>query len=76
MKHDVVKFSCCHIGDYEGSLQFWSKEGKRLRSVKKANNKTYLSIDWHPTKDIILTGSDKIRIFEQAMKLGLSEGGT
>lgn len=52
------------IGDYEGSLQIWSKEGKLIRSIKKDNNKTYLSVDWHPTKNIILTGSDKIRIFD------------
>jgi WD40 repeat protein len=52
------------IGDYEGSLQIWSNKAKLIRSVKKNNNKTYLSVDWHPAKDIILTGSDKIRLFD------------
>ena len=52
------------IGDYEGALQIWNKEGKLLKSIHKDNNKTYLSVDWHPKKNIILTGSDKIRIFD------------
>ncbi len=52
------------IGDYEGALQIRSKEGDLLKSIKKDNNKTYLSVDWHPKKNIILTGSDKIRLFD------------
>lgn len=52
------------IGDYEGSLLIFSKEGILLKSIKKDNNKTYLTVDWHPKKNIILTGSDKIRIFD------------
>ena len=52
------------FGDYEGVLQIRSKEGNLLRSIPKENTKTYLSVDWHPSKNIILTGSDRIRIFD------------
>lgn len=52
------------IGDYEGILQIYNKEGKLLKSIRKDNSKTYLSVDWHPKKNIILTGSDKIRLFD------------
>lgn len=56
------------IGDYNGSLQIWNKAGKLIRSIKKDNMKT-LSVDWHPEKDIILTGGDKIRLFDIAGNL-------
>jgi WD40 repeat protein len=52
------------VGDYDGRLQIYSKEGVLIKSIKKDNTKTYLSIDWHPQKNIILTGGDKIRIFD------------
>lgn len=52
------------VGDYNGTLQIYSNEGKLLKSIKKDNSKTYLSVDWHPQKNILLTGGDKIRIFD------------
>ncbi len=52
------------FGDYDGVLQIRSKDGTLLRSIPKENTKTYLSVDWHPSKNIILTGSDRIRIFD------------
>jgi WD40 repeat protein len=52
------------VGDYTGALQIYSKEGHLLKSIKKDNSKTYLSVDWHPKKNILLTGGDKIRIFD------------
>ncbi len=52
------------VGDYNGSLQIYSKYGTLIKSIKKDNSKTYLSVDWHPQKNILLTGGDKIRIFD------------
>lgn len=52
------------VGDYEGNLQIWNNKGNLVRTIKKEQNKTYLSIDWHPTRNIILTGGDKIRLFD------------
>lgn len=57
------------VGDYNGTLQIYSKEGKLLKSIKKDNSKTYLSVDWHPKKNILLTGGDKIRIFDTSGSL-------
>jgi WD40 repeat protein len=57
------------VGDHEKTLQIWSKEGRLLKTVEKGDNKSYLSVEWHPTKNIILTGSDKIRIFDTSGKL-------
>lgn len=57
------------VGDREKTLQIWSKEGRLLQTIEKSDNKTYLSVEWHPTKNIILTGSDKIRIFDTTGKL-------
>ena len=41
------------VGDYEGDLQIWNKKGNLVKTIKKENTKTYLSIDWHPIKNII-----------------------
>jgi len=52
------------IGDYEGVIWLYTNSGKLVKSIKKENTKTYLSIDWHPKKNVIATGSDKIRLFD------------
>jgi WD40 repeat protein len=57
------------VGDYENTLQIWSKEGRLLRTIEKGDNKSYLSVEWHPSENVILTGSDKIRIFDTTGKL-------
>jgi WD40 repeat protein len=51
------------VGDYDGLLEIRAKDGKRIRSIKTEGAKTYLSVDWHPAKDLIVTGSDRIRVF-------------
>lgn len=56
-------------GDYDGLLYIWNKEGRLLKTIKKDNTRTYLSVDWHPKKNIILTGSDKIRLFDTSGNL-------
>lgn len=57
------------VGDYSNALQIWSKEGRLLKTIKKRDNKDYLTVDWHPSKSIILTGTDKIRIFDTSGNL-------
>lgn len=54
------------VGDYEGVLQIRDKSGNLIRSISKENTKTYLGVDWHPKKNILATGSDKIRLFDTA----------
>jgi WD40 repeat protein len=57
------------VGDYNNALQLWTREGQLLKTIKKRDNKDYLTVDWHPSKNIILTGTDKIRIFDTSGNL-------
>ena len=52
------------LADGHGVVQIWNKGGKHLRSIKKHNNNSYLSIDWHPSKNILVTSSDEIILFD------------
>jgi WD40 repeat protein len=52
------------VGDYDGLLKIRAKDGKLIRSIKTEGAKTCLSVDWHPKKDLIVTGSDRIRVFD------------
>jgi WD40 repeat protein len=52
------------LGDGDGVIRIMNKEGKLLRSITKHNNNSYFSIDWHPTKDLIVTGSNEIMLFD------------
>jgi WD40 repeat protein len=61
------------VGDYEGLLHLYDRQGKWLRTIKKENTKGFLSLDWHPTKDILLTGSDRIRVFDAQGKVLLNQ---
>lgn len=54
------------LADGSGIVQIMNKDGKLLRSIKKHNNHSYLAIDWHPSKNIIVTGSDEIILFDTA----------
>jgi WD40 repeat protein len=61
------------VGDYEGLLHLYDRQGKWLRTIKKENTKGYLSVDWHPGKDILLTGGDRIRVFDAGGKVLLNQ---
>ena len=52
------------VGDYDGLLKIRARDGKLIRSLKAEGAKAYLSVDWHPKKDLIVTGSDRIRVFD------------
>ena len=56
------------LADGRGVLQIMDKEGKIIRSIAKYNNHSYLSLDWHPTKNIVVTASDEIILFDTAGK--------
>ena len=44
-------------------------DGKLLRSIKKENSNSYSSVDWHPSKNILVTGGDEIRLYDTTGKL-------
>jgi WD40 repeat protein len=52
------------VGDYEHLLFIYDKEGKLVKTIQEENAKTYLGIDWHPNGKVLLTCSDKIRLFD------------
>ena len=56
------------FGDGRGLLQIMTKEGKLLKSIPKHNNNSYLTIDWHPSKDIIVAASDDVVVFDTSGK--------
>ena len=56
------------LADGRGVVQVMDKTGKHLRSIPKHNSKTYMTLDWHPFKNIILTASDEILLFDTSGK--------
>lgn len=56
------------LADGDGVIRIMNREGKLLRSISKYNNNSYFSLDWHPTKELIVTGSDEIMLFDTTGK--------
>jgi len=56
------------LADGRGVVQIFNKEGKHIRSISKHNNNSYLAVDWHPTKNILVTASDEIILFDTSGK--------
>ncbi len=52
------------LGDGAGIIQIIDKGGNVIRSIPKHNNHSYTTLDWHPSKNILVTGSDEILIFD------------
>jgi WD40 repeat protein len=52
--------------DGAGVVRIWNMEGKLLRSITKPDRKSYLSIDWHPDKNMLAVSGDDIRIMDTA----------
>jgi len=57
-----------------GKIWIWNKQGKLLRTIQKtdesgiADKKDFLGLDWHPSKNILTTVGDEIRIFDTSGK--------
>ena len=49
-------------------LGAWNKDGKLIRSTPKENNDSYLSIHWHPSKNIIAAVGTEIWLFDTSGK--------
>ena len=52
-----------------GKIWIWNKGGKLLRTIQKTSDgspdkKDFLGMDWHPSKNILTTVGDEIRIFD------------
>lgn len=56
-----------------GIVWIWNKNGKLLRKIQKTTDgtpdkKDFLGLDWHPSKNILTTVGDEIRIFDTSGK--------
>ena len=57
-----------------GIVWIWNKNGKLLRKIQKTgedglpDKKDFLGMDWHPSKNILTTVGDEIRIFDTSGK--------
>ena len=56
-----------------GIVWIWNKQGKLLRKIQKTTDggpdkKDFLGLDWHPSKNILTTVGDEIRIFDTSGK--------
>lgn len=56
------------LADNNGEIQLMDRRGHLIHTIYKHNNNSYLSLDWHPKKDILVTGSDEIIIFDTTGK--------
>ena len=52
------------FADGIGMVRILDRNGKIIRSIPKHDRKSYLSIHWHPSENIIVTGGDEIILFD------------
>ncbi len=48
------------FADGKGVVQIVGRDGELIRSIPKHNHHSYVTVDWHPTEDWIVTGSDEL----------------
>ena len=51
------------VADNDGQILIYDIKGELIRKFKHENTKAITALDWHPTKNILITVADKIRIF-------------
>jgi WD40 repeat protein len=57
-----------------GIIWIWDRHGKLKKQIQKRSadgnkdNKDFLGVDWHPSKNILVTVGDEIRIFDTTGK--------
>lgn len=52
------------IGDNDGQILIFDINGNLKTSFQNENTKSIIGVDWHPTKDVIVTVGEKIRLFD------------
>jgi WD40 repeat protein len=57
------------VGDNDGAIHIFNSKGDLIRKFNNENTKSITALDWHPKKDILITVSDKIRLFDSAGNL-------
>lgn len=52
------------VGDNDGQILIYDDKGKLIRKFQNENTKGITAVAWHPKKNVLVTVSDKIRIFD------------
>lgn len=52
------------LADNDGQIFIYNVKGDLIRKFSNENNKSITSVAWHPNKNIFITLSDKIRLFD------------
>lgn len=52
------------VADNDGQILIYNTKGELIKKINTGNTKSITSVDWHPKKDILITVSEKIRIFD------------
>lgn len=54
------------VGDNDGQILIYNIKGELIRKFKNLSNstKSITAVDWHPNKNILITVSEKIRLFD------------
>ena len=52
------------VADNDGQILIYDTEGTLIRKFNNENTKSITALDWHPSKNILITVSDKIRLFD------------
>jgi WD40 repeat protein len=50
--------------DNLGLIKIWNLKGELLKEIKKDDANSYFSMDWHPSKGLIVVSGDDIRIVD------------
>lgn len=51
------------VADNEGQITIYTKEGEFIRKIKKEDTKSFTGLAWHPSKNILVTVSAMIRMY-------------
>ncbi|MDZ4070690.1 MAG: hypothetical protein U1C70_02600 [Sediminibacterium sp.] len=49
-------------------VKIWNEKGELIRTIAKEDNNSYLDIDWHPSKNVLLVSGDDIRMYDMSGK--------
>jgi WD40 repeat protein len=49
---------------YDGQLLIYNEKGNRIISVKKENSKSFVGVDWHPKKDMLIALGEAVYVYD------------
>jgi WD40 repeat protein len=52
------------VGDNDGQVLIYDEKGKLIRKFQNENTKSITAVAWHPKQNVLVTVSDKIRMFD------------